>query len=86
MTADGEAEQAKTRAGHLSKQLAEHKKMLGSKEREASKLQSELKREQDTVESRRRQFVIFHFISPDPTNIRLEIMAASLLIKVSGLL
>ncbi len=49
--ADGEAEQAENKAKHLRKQLQEQKKLLGSKDREASKLQADLGKEQQRVDA-----------------------------------
>lgn len=50
-TADGEAEQAENKAAHLRKQLQQQKKLLGSKEKEASKLQADLAKEQQQVDA-----------------------------------
>lgn len=58
--ADGEAEQAETKASHLRKQLSEHQRMLGSKEKGASKLQAELAKEQQRVDTCTRQSVFHH--------------------------
>lgn len=48
--AEAEAKAADTRCKHLQKQLAEQRKALASKQKEGSKLQQELAREQAAVE------------------------------------
>lgn len=56
--ADGEAEQAENKATYLQKQLQEQKKLLGSKEKEASKLQADLAKEQQRVDIVTQQSVL----------------------------
>ncbi len=48
--ADGEAKQADMRAKHLKKQLADQRKALSSKEKEAKDLENKLRAEQAKVD------------------------------------